>query len=380
MAKRPKVATGKFATKMAFNHATLKHFFFIFSIAALCQMSVNIGADPAAGVQDAIRINSPGVISLNSTESPRATPTPTPQSPCVTKASKLPPTTTTVSTNAISSNSKKVIQELKPVDAVPSVPPPPTPAAITNTSIEEVIQPTSPTKNYLTRFPVVKGQQKPEKAMIVQSTTPNVKTTVTDVKKPHDKVPMASSTMTSSRETVTTKVTTSSVPSSFSSISSSSAKHHYHSTHASHVSQQHQRIPQDYPTNPYVSQSYVDFSRQSATYPVNTAKTPQVHSYKRPSNPPPTHSNPVPPNSLPSFPVQSHENMQHAGYQVMEQPDSFFSVNQLVNNPKAGQYATASMMGSSASLSASKKSSGSKRSSSSSSTSSRYQKQQRIGK
>ena len=341
-------------------------------------MSVNIGADPAAGVQDAIRINSPGVISLNSTESPRATPTPTPQSPCVTKASKLPPTTTTVSTNAISSNSKKVIQELKPVDAVPSVPPPPTPAAIANTSIEEVIQPTSPTKNYLTRFPVVKGQQKPEKAMAVQSTTANVKTTVTDVKKPHDKVPMASSTMTSSRETVTTKVTTSSVPSSFSSISSSSAKHHYHSTHASHVSQQHQRIPQDYPTNPYVSQSYVDFSRQSSTYPVNTAKAPQVHSYKRPSNPPPTHSNPIPQNSLPSFPVQSHENMQHAGYQVMEQPDSFFSVNQLVNNPKAGQYATASMMGSSASLS--KKSGGSKRSSSSSSTSSRYQKQQRIGK
>ena len=332
-------------------------------------MSVNIGADPAAGVHDAIRINSPGVISLNSTESPRATPTPTPQSPSVTKVSKLPPTTT-VSTNTISSNAKKVIQELKPVDVVP------TPAvSVANTAIEEVIQPTSPTKNYLTRFPVVKGQQKPEKTMTNQSTTPNVKA-------PVDKVPMASSTMTSSRETVTTKVTTSSVPSSFSSISRAEpSKHHYHSTHASHTSQQHQRVPQDYPTNPYGSQSYVDFSRQSSSYPVNTAKAPQIHSYKRPSNPP-THANPVPTNPLPSFPVQSHENMQHPGYQVMEQPDSFFSVNQLVNNPKAGQYSNAStMMGSSsASLSTSKKSSSSKRSSSSSSTSSRYQKQQRIGK
>ena len=53
-----------------------------YSIAALCQMSVNIGADPAAGVPDpnaASGVSSPGVISLNSTESPRATPTP--QSP-----------------------------------------------------------------------------------------------------------------------------------------------------------------------------------------------------------------------------------------------------------------------------------------------------------
>ena len=95
-------------------------------------MSVNIGGDPAAGVPDSIPaagINSPGVISLNSTESPRATPTPQP-----------PANVTKITTNK-NLNVKKVIQELKPVDA-----------AVTK-SVEEVIQPTSPTKNYLTQFP-----------------------------------------------------------------------------------------------------------------------------------------------------------------------------------------------------------------------------------
>ena len=63
-----------------------------YSIAALCQMSVNIGGDPAAGVPDSLPgatgVNSPGMISLNSTESPRATPTP--QSPMPPQ--NVPPT------------------------------------------------------------------------------------------------------------------------------------------------------------------------------------------------------------------------------------------------------------------------------------------------
>ena len=53
------------------------------SIAALCQMSVNIGGDQGSSFPESFRINSPGVLSLNSaTESPRATPTP--QSPMPT--------------------------------------------------------------------------------------------------------------------------------------------------------------------------------------------------------------------------------------------------------------------------------------------------------
>ena len=85
-----------------------------YSIAALCQMSVNIGAENAVIPEN---ISSPGVISINSTDSPRATPTPNQQP-------------------------KKVIQELKPV-AEP----------------KEIQAPTSPTKSYLTQFPVVNKNQ-----------------------------------------------------------------------------------------------------------------------------------------------------------------------------------------------------------------------------
>ena len=117
-----------------------------YSIAALCQMSVNIGADPAAGVPDpnaASGVSSPGVISLNSTESPRATPTP--QSP---KPPPQPQPTPKLQQNKpigkAGERSKKVIEELKPV----------------GDKVAEMQQgPTSPTKSYLTQFPVVKDQQ-----------------------------------------------------------------------------------------------------------------------------------------------------------------------------------------------------------------------------
>ena len=146
-------------------------------------MSVNIGGDPAAGVPDSLQagatgVNSPGVLSLNSaTESPRATPTP--QSPMpMPKQQQIiqhPP----ISTNASSQNHhqqqqlfsnssvRKVIQELKPVGNDNII----AGAPITNSCQnqkqtksalprDEVQQPTSPTKSYLTQFPVVKGQQK----------------------------------------------------------------------------------------------------------------------------------------------------------------------------------------------------------------------------
>ena len=144
-------------------------------------MSVNIGGDLAAGVPDSLQagatgVNSPGVLSLNSaTESPRATPTP--QSPMpMPKQQQIiqPPISTTASQNhpqqqQLFSNSsvRKVIQELKPVgnDTIIAG------SSITNSCQnqkqtksalprDEVQQPTSPTKSYLTQFPVVKGQQK----------------------------------------------------------------------------------------------------------------------------------------------------------------------------------------------------------------------------
>ena len=90
------------------NHLNYTHLFLPFSIAALCQMSVNIGGDPAAGVPDSLQagatgVNSPGVISLNSaTESPRATPTP--QSPMpMPKQQQIiqqPPISTSASQNS----------------------------------------------------------------------------------------------------------------------------------------------------------------------------------------------------------------------------------------------------------------------------------------
>ena len=108
-------------------------FFFKFSIAALCQMSVNIGGDPAAGVPDnipgATGVNSPGVVSLNSaTESPRATPTPQSPMPISKQQQQIqpPPVSTNNSQQARVSNSsvRKVIQELKPVgnDTIPPIP------------------------------------------------------------------------------------------------------------------------------------------------------------------------------------------------------------------------------------------------------------------
>lgn len=106
-----------------------------YSIAALCQMSVNIGADPVAGVPDNISgaVNSPGVISLNSTESPRATPTPSasPMPPPVNNqmpapsSSKARSVQSQVPSQAVKTSSagmtaansgKKVIQELKPIN------------------------------------------------------------------------------------------------------------------------------------------------------------------------------------------------------------------------------------------------------------------------
>lgn len=109
-----------------------------YSIAALCQMSVNIGADPVAGVPDNISgaVNSPGVISLNSTESPRATPTPS-QSPMPPPVSQMqPPVSASIGNKArsvqsqvpsqqvktssagmtVANSVKKVIQELKPIN------------------------------------------------------------------------------------------------------------------------------------------------------------------------------------------------------------------------------------------------------------------------
>ena len=121
-----------------------------YSIAALCQMSVNIGADPAAGVVPDVNIpgilkwfdkntitknyilishknffnisasgiNSPGVVSLNSaTESPRATPTPQPTPTAATgTGNTVKSGAAGASSKNPQNNAKKVIQELKPVD------------------------------------------------------------------------------------------------------------------------------------------------------------------------------------------------------------------------------------------------------------------------
>ena len=101
-----------------------------YSIAALCQMSVNIGGDPAAGVPEALHhpgaVNSPGVISLNSTESPRATPTPQSPMPVLKSQQQLPaPPVVQASAGVpkiqklqqhINPTGKKVIQELKPIN------------------------------------------------------------------------------------------------------------------------------------------------------------------------------------------------------------------------------------------------------------------------
>ena len=141
-------------------------------------MSVNIGGDPAAGVPESLRVNSPGVLSLNSaTESPRATPTPQSPMPMPKQQLQQPPPPAPISTisnsnsqlqNKISSSNsmRKVIQELKPVgnDTSTTVP-----ATVNNQNKvkvrgDDVQQPTSPTKTYLTQFPVVKGgqQKKPD--------------------------------------------------------------------------------------------------------------------------------------------------------------------------------------------------------------------------
>jgi hypothetical protein len=145
-----------------------------YSIAALCQMSVNIGGDPSAGVPDnlpAAGVNSPGVVSLNScTESPRATPTP--QSPRPSSSSSTSTLLTSVKTSSSSSTSqhqailasssktstKKVIQELKSVNDS---------CINKSVAITDDSQPNSPTKSYLTQFPVVKSQQQQQQNSIV---------------------------------------------------------------------------------------------------------------------------------------------------------------------------------------------------------------------
>ena len=271
-----------------------------YSIAALCQMSVNIGADPAAGVPDpnAAGVSSPGVISLNSnTESPRATPTP--QSP------KPPPPKPLVQTSK-SKLSKKVIEELKPVGdkVVPN----------------EIQQPTSPTKSYLTQFPVVKDQKSKE--------PPKPKQTAEKPKpkeKPKENLPKIP--VTTSAQ-VPSKMPIPQVP-----------------------SQANQTIPpttptggpipasgprQDYgPPIPTPYNQYTDFSRQ----PYNK-NPPQMQNYKH-KDYRSIHTNmnmptsTVPPNNpTVQFPMQENQQMgQHYNQQVMgtEQADSFFSVNQLVN-------------------------------------------------
>jgi len=61
-----------------------------YSIAALCQISVNIGADPSAASVSTAMVDSPGVVSLNSvgTNSPAGTPAPTPTPPAAAVPSR----------------------------------------------------------------------------------------------------------------------------------------------------------------------------------------------------------------------------------------------------------------------------------------------------
>ena len=143
------------------------------------QISVNIGSDPSgiSGDSLAVNIQSPGMVSLNSvgTGSPVATPAPTPTPPIVV------PTTQSCQTNPSSKNdsakensasnetnnleSEKVIQELKPVEILSRSSKP-------DNTKEKLTQPSSPTKSFLTQFPVVK--EKPTKSESAEKEVTNM--------------------------------------------------------------------------------------------------------------------------------------------------------------------------------------------------------------
>ena len=317
-----------------------------YSIAALCQMSVNIGADPATGVPDpnaASGVSSPGVISLNSTESPRATPTPqSPKPPTLqpTPMQQPQPTTKLQQPNKPISKagerSKKVIEELKPV----------------GDKVSEMQQgPTSPTKSYLTQFPVVKDQQQPQQN-----------------KKPADQ---------QIKQKSTEKVSTSS--GKLKEVSTTSTLHHS-STPKVAPNQQIPPLTQTMPTVPprqtsidygpprpappsmpstayqtsSASVSYPDFSRQAAYAKTSNhqmqhyASTSSKHKEYRSAMPNMTmpssssSSSSVPSNNSIQFPMQDQQMHHHSGYAQVSMPshgahadqsdNTFFSVNQLVNH------------------------------------------------
>ena len=132
------------------------------------QISVNIGGDPSGISADSLTVNvqSPGMVSLNSlgTGSPVATPAPTPtppaplpiQSNLSSKPEDQPNEHRHVEAKeSKTSDSDKVIQELNPISQ-------PDNAAVYSSANESgksdfsIRQPSSPTKTFLTQFPVVK--------------------------------------------------------------------------------------------------------------------------------------------------------------------------------------------------------------------------------
>ena len=163
------------------------------SFLARLQISVNIGGDPSGISADSLTVNvqSPGMVSLNSvgTGSPIATPAPTPTPPIgistTPQPSQVHPTSNSKpeqvskdSSSAMSgSEAEKVIQELKPVEAKTFKTSDPQFSASMSSQVGAVasLQPSSPTKSFLTQFPVVKdkpakgeasGGQFPEKEIV----------------------------------------------------------------------------------------------------------------------------------------------------------------------------------------------------------------------
>jgi len=147
------------------------------------QISVNIGGDPSGISADSLTVNvqSPGMVSLNSvgTGSPVATPAPTPTPPIgvstpqpnnensssKSDSNKEMSTGSTGREVKLHFETEKVIQELKPVpQTVDSLSRPLNSdqqfSASNDAKKLDVLpmQPSSPTKSFLTQFPVVKDK------------------------------------------------------------------------------------------------------------------------------------------------------------------------------------------------------------------------------